>query len=218
MLIHLGMTGKFYYKKKNISRKLSFYYNDKNKIKHDHIIFLFDNNLKLIFNDVRKFGFLKIFKSSNIFESTHLKNIGPEPFSNKFNTKYFKNYIKYRKRLIKDLLMDQKFVAGLGNIYVNEILFASQINPFKKVNKLKTSEINKVINYTKSILKRSIKLGGSSIRDFTNTLGSKGNFQVDNFKVYSRNGLNCFRCNDKTLIKRNRIANRSTFYCNKCQK
>ncbi len=114
--------------------------------------------------------------------------------------------------------MDQKFVAGLGNIYVNEILFASQINPFKKVNKLKTSEINKVINYTKSILKRSIKLGGSSIRDFTNTLGSKGNFQVDNFKVYSRNGLNCFRCNDKTLIKRNRIANRSTFYCNKCQK
>ena len=114
--------------------------------------------------------------------------------------------------------MDQKFVAGLGNIYVNEILFASGINPFKKIKKLKNYDIFKILNNTKSILKKSIKLGGSSIRDFINISGSKGNFQVDNFKVYSRSGLHCFRCNDKSVIKRNRIANRSSFYCEKCQK
>ena len=218
MLIHLGMTGKFFFRKKNVSFNLSFYHNNQKEKKHDHVIFIFNNNLRLIFNDVRKFGFIKIFQKSNVYESSHIKNIGPEPLSKNFTAKYFKNFIKNKNRSIKDLLMDQKFVAGLGNIYVNEILFASGVNPFKKINKLKNYDIFKILSNTKSILKKSIQLGGSSIRDFINISGSKGNFQVDNFKVYSRSGLHCYRCNDKSVIKRNRIANRSSFYCEKCQK
>ena len=173
MLIHLGMTGKFYFQKKNVSFNLSFYHNNQKTKKHDHVIFILNNNLRLIFNDVRKFGFIKIFQKSNVYKSSHIKNIGPEPLSKKFTAKYFKNFIKNKNRSIKDLLMDQKFVAGLGNIYVNEILFASGINPFKKINKIKNYDILKILSNTKSILKKSIQLGGSSIRDFINISGSK---------------------------------------------
>ena len=94
MLIHLGMTGKFYFQKKNISLNLSFYHNNQKERKHDHVIFIFNNNLRLIFNDVRKFGFIKIFQKSNVYESSHIKNIGPEPLSKNFTAKYFKNFIK----------------------------------------------------------------------------------------------------------------------------
>ena len=140
MLVHLGMTGKFFFvNHKKTKYKTSFYYQlneDKDK-KHDRIIFNLSNNHQLIYNDVRKFGFIKFIKRNNLEKNVHLKHLGPEPLSAEFNIKYFENYITGKKRNIKDLLMDQKFVAGLGNIYVNEILFASGINPFKKINKLK---------------------------------------------------------------------------------
>ena len=117
---------------------------DKDK-KHDRLIFNLSNNQKLIYNDVRKFGFIKFFKSNNIDNNAHIKNLGPEPLSTKFNISYFKNYILKRNRTIKDILMDQKFVSGLGNIYVNEILFYSGIRPIKKVSNLTNKEIKKII-------------------------------------------------------------------------
>ena len=126
MLVHLGMTGKFFFiNKENTKFKTSFYYEineDKDK-KHDHVIFNLSKNQKLIYNDVRKFGFIKFFNKLNIRHNFHLKNLGPEPLNDEFNTTYFKNYIVGRNRVVKDILMDQKFVSGLGNIYVNEILF-----------------------------------------------------------------------------------------------
>ena len=126
MLVHLGMTGKFFFvNRKNKKYKTSFYYdiNEKKDKKHDRIIFDLSNNQKLIYNDIRKFGFIKFIKQTNLDQNVHLKNLGPEPLSVKFNMEYFKNYIIGKKKTVKDLLMDQKFVSGLGNIYVNEILF-----------------------------------------------------------------------------------------------
>ena len=193
MLVHLGMTGKFFFiNNKKTKYKTSFYYNineDKDK-KHNHLIFNLSNNQKLIYNDVRKFGFIKIYKFNNLNKIDHIKNLGPEPLSAKFNTTYFKNYILNRNRTIKDILMDQKFVSGLGNIYVNEILFYSGIKPTKKVKNLTITETKKIVKYTKKIIAKAIILGGSSIKDFSSSSGKKGSYQ-QYFSVYGKKGEKC---------------------------
>ncbi len=220
MLVHLGMTGKFFFVNKNKKKyKTSFYYDineDKDK-NHDRIIFDLSNNQKLIYNDIRKFGFIKFFKKNKLEDSTHLKYLGPEPLSTKFNIKYFKEYIYGKERAVKNLLMDQKFVAGLGNIYANEILFFSGVKPHKKIKKLSDNEIKNIIKLTKKIIKKAIILGGSSIRDFSSSSGKKGSFQ-QYFSVYSKKGKKCIKKNCNGIIEKIIISNRSTFYCNKCQK
>jgi formamidopyrimidine-DNA glycosylase len=219
VLVHLGMTGKFFIKesKKNLER-VSFYYetNNKNK-KHDHIIFNFKKDVTLIYNDVRKFGFIKIIDSKNFLKNKHLNILGPEPLSKEFSFSYFKKKILNKKNNVKNILMDQKFVSGLGNIYVNEILFLSQINPKKKIRGISDKEIKKIVANTKRILKKSIDLGGSSIKDFNDSSGKRGRFQ-QKFKVYNRQGLMCSSRNCKACVKKTYIAKRSTFYCNICQK
>jgi len=220
MLVHLGMTGKFFFiNNKKTKYKTSFYYDineDKDK-KHDRLIFNLSNNQKLIYNDVRKFGFIKFFKSNNIDNNAHIKNLGPEPLSTKFNISYFKNYILKRNRTIKDILMDQKFVSGLGNIYVNEILFYSGIRPIKKVSNLTNKEIKKIIKFTKKIILKAIFLGGSSIKDFSSSGGKKGSFQ-QHFSVYGKKGEKCSNKNCKMDIIKISISNRASFFCAKCQK
>ena len=220
MISHLGMTGKFFIMKKNKSKqKTSFYYNlnDEKDRKHDHIIFNLNNKKKLIYNDVRKFGFLKFDTYNKFNENLHLKTLGPEPLSKYFNYKYFKNYIKRKKRLIKDLLMDQKFIAGLGNIYVNEILFYSKIRPTRKVNKLTNIEIIKILTNTKKILKKAISFGGSSIKNFSSSSGKEGSYQ-QHFGVYAKKGKNCSNTDCNKKIKKIALSNRASFFCPKCQK
>ena len=220
MLVHLGMTGKFFFVNQNKTKyKTSFYYDineDKDK-NHDRIIFDLSTNQKLIYNDIRKFGFIKFFKKNNLEDNTHLKYLGPEPLSTKFNLRYFKDYIYGKEKAVKNLLMDQKFVAGLGNIYANEILFFSGVKPYKKIKKLSDNEIKNIIKLTKRIIKKAIILGGSSIRDFSSSSGKKGSFQ-QHFSVYSKKGKKCIKKNCNGIIKKIVIFNRSTFYCNKCQK
>ena len=220
MLVHLGMTGKFFFINQNNNKyKTSFYYDmdeDKDK-KHDRVIFNLSRDQKLIYNDVRKFGFIKFLNKINLYKNFHLKHLGPEPLNKKFNFTYFKRYIIGRNRTIKDILMDQKFVSGLGNIYVNEILFFSGIKPTKKIQKLLNSEIKKIIKFTKKILSRAIALGGSSIKDFSSSNGKKGLFQ-QHFSVYGRKGEKCFNKNCHNNIIKIVITNRASFYCTKCQK
>ena len=220
MLVHLGMTGKFFFiNNKKTKYKTSFYYsiNENKDKKHDHIIFNLSNNQKLIYNDIRKFGFIKFFKKNKLEDSTHLKYLGPEPLSTKFNLRYFKDYIYGKEKAVKNLLMDQKFVAGLGNIYANEILFFSGVKPYKRIKKLSDNEIKNIIKLTKKIITKAIILGGSSIRDFSSSSGKKGSFQ-QHFSVYSKKGKKCIKKNCNGIIKKIVISNRSTFYCNKCQK
>ena len=220
MLVHLGMTGKFFFvNRKNEKYKTSFYYdiNEKKDKKHDRIIFDLSNNQKLIYNDIRKFGFIKFIKRSNLDQNIHLKHLGPEPLSSNFSIGYFKNYIKGKERTIKDLLMDQKFLSGLGNIYVNEILFFSGVKPAKKIKKLKNFEIKKIIKFSKKIISKAILLGGSSIKDFSSSSGKKGSFQ-QLFKVYGKKGENCTKLKCEGRVKKIVISNRASFFCNKCQK
>jgi len=219
MLVHLGMTGKFLIMKKNdFKQKTSFYY-EINKIssKHDRLEFTFTNKLQLIYNDIRKFGFIKFFPSNDLSKNSHLSLLGPEPLEAKFNIIYFKKYLVGRKRNIKDLLMDQKFVSGIGNIYANEILFLSEILPNRKVSSLNQKELKKIIKFTKKVLKKAIFLGGSSIKDFSNASGKKGKFQQV-FNVYGKTGHNCSNSDCTCLIKKIVIANRASFLCPKCQK
>ena len=220
MMVHLGMTGKFFFvDRKNTKLKTSFYYNIdyKKEQKYDRVEFILNKNQKLIYNDVRKFGFIKLLSNKKYKDNFHLKHLGPEPLKNTFNYTYFKNYIKGRSRVIKDILMDQKFVSGLGNIYVNEILFLSKVKPSRKVKNLKEFELKKIINFTKEVLKNAIELGGSSIKDFSSSNGKKGSFQ-QHFNVYGKKGATCSNTTCKSIIVKSSISNRSTFFCDNCQK
>ena len=220
MLVHLGMTGKFFFiNHKSTKYKTSFYYdiNEYKDKKYDRIIFDLSNNQKLIYNDVRKFGFIKFIKQIDLEQNAHLKHLGPEPLSSEFNIKYFKSYIRGKERNIKNLLMDQKFISGLGNIYVNEILFFSGINPAKKIKKLTDFDIQKIVKFSKKIISKAIILGGSSIKDFSSSSGKKGSFQ-QYFSVYGKKGEKCSSKNCRNNIIKIVLANRASFYCAKCQK
>ena len=218
ILIHLGMTGKIFIrnKRKKSSLVTSFYYNKIFKKKHNHLIINLNKSIDLIYNDVRKFGFIKVLESKNLNFNKHISNLGPEPLSKKFNIDYLKLAIKKCKKNIKSFMMDQKYISGLGNIYVNEILFFSEVNPEKQVNKLSNRQVAKIVSNTKKILIRSIQLGGSSIRDFNSALGNKGTFQ-QNFMVYDRYNKFCKKKKCQGKVKKIYISNRSTFFCEKCQ-
>jgi len=218
LLIHLGMSGKFLIIRNKDKRmfKTSFYYNLDILPKHNHIHFILDNGLVLIYNDVRRFGFFKLFENIKLKEITYLKKLGPEPFSVLFSAQYVQKFIKNRKRNIKNLLMDQTFVSGLGNIYVNEALFLSKINPLRQCRNLERKSIRNLIYNIRKVLKIAIDKGGSSIKDFKNAYGKSGNFQQF-FNVYGRENKNCSRISCKGKIKKISISNRSSFYCNICQ-
>lgn len=218
LLLHLGMTGKLLIirKKDNQIFRTSFYYNLDIIPKHNHIYFTLNNGFILIYNDIRRFGFFKLYEGSSLNTIKFLKNLGPEPLGKNFNIKYFCNFIKNKKKNIKNLLMDQKFVSGLGNIYVNEALFMAQIHPMRLSFDLKKTEVIKLIYHIKSILKLSILKGGSTIKDFKNSLGKSGNFQQF-FRVYGKESAKCSRISCNGKIKKIVISNRSSFFCNKCQ-
>ncbi len=220
MLVHLGMTGKFFIlKKKKQMQKTSFYYEveDTKNDKHNRLIFIFENNLKLIYNDIRKFGFIKFEFNNKIYENKHLKILGPEPLSESFNLQYFRKFLLGKSRTVKDLLMDQRFVSGLGNIYANEILFLCKIKPSRNVKRLKNTELIKILKNTKKVLKKAILLGGSSIKNFSSITGKKGSFQQI-FNVYGKKGCKCLNTYCNTKIKKILQSNRSSFFCPKCQK
>tara|TARA_Y100000590_G_scaffold27494_1_gene30822 strand:+ start:4068 stop:4931 length:864 start_codon:yes stop_codon:yes gene_type:complete len=217
-IIHLGMSGTIHLiSKKNTYKNtnVSFYGSTNLPVKHNHFEIFF-KKYKLIYNDPRRFGFTKIIKNqeklNNFFEK-----VGPEPLNKSFNLKYVCNYLKGKSKNIKNFLLDQKFVSGIGNIYASEILHYSKIYPFKKGKNLKEFEIKKIIYFSKLVLKKAIKNGGSSIKDFKNIKGTSGNFQNE-FKVYLRENMNCSKKDCYGKIMKKIISKRSTFFCNSCQK
>ena len=201
MIFHLGMTGKF-------KINLRVY----KKTKHDHLFLEFSNNLKLIYNDVRKFGYIKFVEKP--FDIFNLKNLGYEPsmVTNFKDTLFAK--LKRRKASIKDILLDQNFICGVGNIYASEILYKAKISPFKKGIKFYNKEFEVLLKALQSIIEEAIEKGGSSIKDYTSPQDELGYFQTQ-FRVYDREGLPCYYC--KSLITRVKQGGRSTFFCIKCQ-
>ena len=200
---------------KKKTTNLSFYGSQSLPKKHNHIIFRF-KNFKLIYNDPRRFGFFKILDNKKDYLKFFTR-IGPEAISKDFNKIYLSKILKNRTKNIKNLLLDQKLVSGLGNIYVNEILYQAKVNPFKKSHLIELNEIKRIVKYSKIILNKAINFGGSSIRDFKGITGKSGNFQSE-FKVYDREEKRCGRYNCSGLIRRKIISNRSTFMCTVCQK
>ena len=156
LLIHLGMSGTIYLIKENniTNTNTSFYHSSDLPKKHNHIEIQLNNTLKLIYNDPRRFGYFKLL-TKNFINQSPLNKLGPEPFSSSFNLFYIKKFIKNKKKNIKNLLMDQKFVSGIGNIYANEILFYCQLNPLKSITKLNNKNILAIIKNTKKVLKKS---------------------------------------------------------------
>ena len=219
LMIHLGMSGTIHLisksRKKNSLTNTSFYHSPLLPKKHNHVEIKIDN-FKLIYNDPRRFGYFSYFKNDEEI-NYNFKKYGPEPFDPLFDKNYIFNYFKNKKKNIKNFLIDQNFVSGIGNIYASEILFLSKLNPNIKASLISPKDCMNIVNNTRKILNDAINYGGSSIRDFKNISGAKGNFQKI-FKVYQRDGLKCKRYKCKGTIKKKNITNRSTFYCNICQK
>ena len=217
-LIHLGMSGTIHIvenKRINKFTNTSFYNSPFLSKKHNHIELIFDN-FKVVYNDPRRFGFFQIIKNSLDLKK-RFDHLGPEPFDTNFNLKYVYNFFNNKNKDIKSFLLDQKFVSGIGNIYASEILFLSKINPFKKVSLLSKKECKKIILNSKKILLKAISKGGSSIRDFKDISGLKGGFQNE-FKVYQQEGKRCKNSGCSDHIKKKITSNRSTFFCDSCQK
>ena len=203
LLSHLRMEGKYFVK--NINCEIN---------KHEHILFYFSEFL-LSYHDVRKFGKMYLIKKELLFKEKPLSEIGVEPFSKKFNVDYLKNKFSNKKIPIKSAILDQSIIAGIGNIYANEILFASKINPFKSAKNLTLKELEELINNSKIILKKAILNKGTTIRTYTSSLGVIGNYQ--NFLlIHGKEGEKCPNCSGK--IKKVFINQRGTYYCEKCQK
>jgi len=217
-LIHLGMSGTIHLVEKNSLNKFtntSFYNSPNLPKKHNHVEIKFQD-LKIVYNDPRRFGFFKFIENKQAL-AARFDHLGPEPFFESFNVKYLLSYFLNKKKNIKSFLLDQKFVSGIGNIYASEILFLSRINPKTYAMKLSREKCKKIIFFSKIVLNKAIKKGGSSIRDFKNISGISGNFQKE-FKVYQRENLNCLRSKCTGKIKKIFISDRSTFFCNTCQK
>ena len=215
VILHLGMSGTLHIPSKKNITNLSFYSNPTLPKKHNHIIIDFEK-IKLIYNDPRRFGYFKILSNKHDYDN-YFTRIGPEALDKKFNLIYLKKKIKNRKKNIKNLLLDQKIVSGIGNIYANEILYKSKISPMKSVRKLSSTDLIKIIKFSRITLKNAIKFGGSSIKDFKDISGGGGNFQTK-FTVYNRENQKCAQSKCKGIIQKRYISNRSTFICNFCQK
>jgi formamidopyrimidine-DNA glycosylase len=179
------------------------------------LMFFLDKEKMLALSDLRKFAKVELWEEKDLLTSKNFSLLGPEPLEKSFSFEKFKKTILKSKGKIKQVLMDQNIIVGIGNIYSDEILFAARINPLRKVEELKGSELKMIYMEMKRILKKAIKVKGESFSDFRTLFGEKGGF--DPFrKVYRRDGEKCFFC--KNIIKKIKIGGRSSRFCPKCQK
>lgn len=205
MVIHLGMTG-----------KLGLLPAHTPPAPHDHLRLLLDDGMELRLNDCRRFGCVMVWPSLEAanMEAAFSGRIGVEPFSNDYSAVYLRQQSQAKKTALKNFLMDSRILAGVGNIYANEILFAAAIHPQTPAKSLTRLEWETVISSTRLILEQAIRAGGSTISDFLGASGNPGYFQLQ-FQVYNRAGEACKQC--KTNISKSVIGGRATFYCPRCQ-
>tara|TARA_E500000075_G_scaffold134985_1_gene153704 strand:- start:149 stop:961 length:813 start_codon:yes stop_codon:yes gene_type:complete len=200
MVIHLGMTGNL-----RASQQKKF-------LKHDHIIFHLESGNSLIFNDVRRFGLIQIYKTSDSFYL--LDNNGPDPFENKADADYLYERIKNSSASIKSILLNHKIISGIGNIYASEILFSTNISPIRMGKDVSHEECQKILEQCKIILNKAIKAGGTTLNDYFNAESKPGYFKIQ-LNVYGKDGEKCSSCESKiTKITQN---NRSTYFCKETQ-
>ncbi len=201
LVSHLRMEGKYFLKKENDPI-----------IKHEHIIFYLDD-ITLRYHDTRKFGKMYLVTKDKLISDTPLKDLGLEPWDDNLTSDYLID--KYNRNIaIKTLLIDQSVISGIGNIYADEILFFSHINPLKKGNNLTKNDCENIIKNTKNILSKSIEYGGTTIRSYTSSLGVIGHNQ-DNLMVHGKEGEDCKICGSKII--KIKVNGRGTYYCPTCE-
>lgn len=200
LVAHMRMEGKFYILSPEDPLD-----------KHTHVIFDLDDGMQLRYHDVRKFGRMEIRALAQDLDDFH--NLGPEPFDERFNKEYCHSYFRNRPKAIKEVLLDQSFVAGIGNIYADEICFACHILPTHPANLLTDEDCEQLIRATRDILADAIKQGGTTIRSYTSSLGVTGRFQQ---KLMIHTKERCALCGND--VKKIRVGGRGTYYCPECQK
>ena len=201
LVIHLGMSGRL----KTVDKSYE-------RIKHDHFVIHFSSQIILVYHDPRKFGFIDIVQTKDLQKQKYILNLGVDALSPDLTAQIIFEKISKSEVPIKQILLNQRLIAGIGNIYASEILFDSKISPLTLGKDLEISLILKLIKSTRKILKKAIKYGGSSIRDYRSTDGTLGNFQ-SNFKVYNKEGKKIEDDEVKKIVQ----YGRSTFYCPKLQ-
>jgi len=204
LLSHLRMEGKYFIK--NTQEEVQ---------KHEHVIITFNDETDLRYHDTRKFGRMKIVKKDELWHTPEIKKQGKEPIDETLNASYLLGKFKNKKLPIKSILLDQEIISGLGNIYANEVLYASGINPKRSASSLTDGECVKIVESSKKIILKAIEEGGTTIKSYTSSLGVTGNYQ--NFlQVHKREGMPCNKCHNKII--KIKIGGRSTYYCEICQK
>lgn len=204
LLSHLRMEGKFFLKKESDPI-----------VKHEHIIFTFQDNTDLRYHDTRKFGRMHLIKKEELATNKAIAKQGYEPGEKDLTADYLLEKFKNKNIAIKTLLLDQTIISGLGNIYANEVLFASKINPFKKGSEITKKEAGNIVESSAKIIKRAMELGGTTIKSYTSSLGVTGRFQQE-LMVHKKEGEACKICGTKIINEK--IGGRSTYYCPHCQK
>jgi formamidopyrimidine-DNA glycosylase len=220
LVIHLGMSGRMAVYAEGGVRKLGQYVYDAAPAgagsgKHDHVVFETDAPSRIVFTDPRRFGLMTLVPTETLNDDKLFDGLGVEPLSNHFHGDYLAEVLKGKKTPIKSALLDQRVIAGIGNIYACEALFRARVSPKRLAGKVRAAEIPVLAEAIKTVLTEAIAAGGSSLRDYRQADGNLGNFQ-HRFQVYDREGEPCPSC--QGTIKRIVQAGRSTFYCPKCQK
>jgi len=209
LFMHLGMSGRFTI---DTSPTADFVHAHNTNPKHDHVIFEMSSGARITYNDPRRFGFMELIGEEEPYRLDHL---GPEPMGNGFNAPDLREKLKGKKSKIKAALLDQRNIAGLGNIYVCEALYRAGISPKRAAGRLTVAETENLVGYIKDVIQDAIKAGGSSLKDFANTEGDLGYFQ-HSFDVYGREGEECNSCT--APIRRIVQSGRSSFFCSTCQR
>lgn len=204
LLIHLRMEGKFVFREKN-----------EDISKHEHVEFILNDKVSFRFHDVRKFGKMYLLTNEEVNKVKPLKDLGLEYNDKNLTKEYLYEKIHSKKLPIKTLLLDQSIITGIGNIYADEILFMSQVNPLRKGCDITLEECQSIIKNCQHILKKAIELGGTTIRSFTSSEGVHGLFQNE-LLVHGKDNQKCPNCNQKIL--KIRVGGRGTYYCEKCQR
>ncbi len=224
LLMHLGMSGSFrILKDKGEKAPGTFHHPRSEDQAHDHVVFHMSSGASVVFNDPRRFGYMKIVARSKLEEEPLLKGLGPEPLGNEFDAAMLARSCANKKTSLKAALLDQRVVAGLGNIYVCEALFRSHLSPRRLAATLATKKgeptdhAKRLVAAVHSVLNQAIKAGGSSLRDHRQTSGELGYFQ-HSFQVYDREGEKCQTAGCSGIVRRFTQNGRSTFWCPKCQK
>lgn len=218
LVMHLGMSGRFEIARpEGQVRPGQFHYAPDPDPKHAHIVFETDAGARVTYYDPRRFGYMALVNTATMHLHPWFAGLGPEPLSDAFDAAHLKTAFAGRKQGPKTLLLDQRIVAGLGNIYVCEALNRARISPFKPAGRISLPRLEKLVAEVRAVLAEAIAAGGSTLRDFAQADGALGYFQ-HRFRVYDREGAPCANDGCHGVIARKVQAGRSTFYCPVCQK